>query len=53
MASLLIRGGGEEPIRGVRGNDGAAEYGIGDEPVNVDGHPRGVGQRVPHGHPIG
>src|SRR5206468_8021255 len=47
VGALLIALGGEEAVAGVRADDGAAEYHVGDEPVDVDGHPRGVGDGVP------
>jgi len=47
MGPLLIRLGHEEAVRSVRAHDGAAKDYVGDHPVDVDRHPRRVGESAP------
>ncbi len=47
VGPLLVRPGGEEAVARVRRHDRAAEHHVRDQPVHVDRHPGGIGDRVP------
>ena len=50
VSTLFIGCRSEEAIGGIRSHNRTAEHGVGNEPMNIDRHPRRVGNRVVEAH---